>query len=113
MVSPTSHPHLHLREFISGIPKMYPGDTVWWHADMCHAVEVEHQGENEASVAYIAATPRTKQNETYIKRQLEDFLAGNPPEDFRCGPKEKDFKFFMGEAGILSGEAGRRPWGST
>ena len=64
-----------------------------------------------ASVAYIAATPRTEENKSYIKRQLENFLNGIPPEDFQKGPGEKTFKMFTGEAGILGGEAGRRAMG--
>ena len=111
LLSPSSHPHLRLRECMVGIPKMNPGDTVWWHADMCHAVEVDHNGDHEASVTYIAATPRTEQNKSYIKGQLEDFLKGNPPEDFRRGPGEKHFKLFTGEKSIVSGEAGRRAMG--
>lgn len=111
LLSPSSHPHLRLRECMVAIPKMNPGDTVWWHADMCHAVEVEHNGDHAASVAYIAATPRTEENKRYIKGQLEDFLKGNPPEDFRKGPNENTFKLFTGERGILGGEAGRRAMG--
>lgn len=112
LLSPTSHPHLRLHECMVGIPKMNPGDTVWWHADMCHAVEVEHNGDHEASVAYIAATPRTEENKSYVKRQLQDFLNGAPPEDFRNhGSRERDFKLFKGEAGILGDEAGRRAMG--
>ena len=78
---------------------------------VCHAVEVEHNGDHEASVAYIAATPRTEENKNYIKRQLQDFLSGNPPEDFVRGPGEANFKLYTGEAGILGGEAGRRAMG--
>ncbi|KIX05671.1 uncharacterized protein Z518_03643 [Rhinocladiella mackenziei CBS 650.93] len=111
LLSPSSHPHLRLRECMVGIPRMNPGDTVWWHADMCHAVEVEHNGDHEASVAYIAATPRTEGNKRYIKGQLEDFLQGIPPEDFRKGSREINFKMFTGENGILSGESGRRAMG--
>ncbi|KAJ9614904.1 hypothetical protein H2204_014303 [Knufia peltigerae] len=111
LLSPSSHPHLRLPECMVGIPRMNPGDTVWWHADMCHAVEVEHNGDHEASVAYIAATPRTEQNMNYVKHQLEDMLNGIPPEDFRRGSSEKTFKMFTGEKSNLGGEAGRRAMG--
>ncbi|EXJ57923.1 hypothetical protein A1O7_05346 [Cladophialophora yegresii CBS 114405] len=90
---------------------MNSGDTVWWHADMCHAVEVEHNGDHEASVAHIAATPMTEENKSYIKRQLEDFLNGRPPEDFCAGPAERSFMLRTGEAGLLGGEAGRKAMG--
>lgn len=33
-LSPSSHPHLRLRECVSYIPKMNAGDTVWWHTDV-------------------------------------------------------------------------------
>ncbi|KIX93494.1 uncharacterized protein Z520_10672 [Fonsecaea multimorphosa CBS 102226] len=111
LLSPSSHPHLRLRECMVGIPRMEPGDTVWWHADMCHAVEVEHNGDHEASVAYIAATPSTNENKRYIKRQLQDMLNGIPPEDFRRGPAEKNFHLYTGEKGLLGGDAGRRAMG--
>lgn len=33
-LSPTSHPHLRLKECLIDIPRVKPGDTVWWHADV-------------------------------------------------------------------------------
>jgi hypothetical protein len=36
IVSPASHPHLRLEECLVNIPRMQPGDTVWWHADVRH-----------------------------------------------------------------------------
>ncbi|KAF7561093.1 hypothetical protein G7046_g3041 [Stylonectria norvegica] len=110
LLSPTSHPHLRLHDCLVSIPPLNPGDTVWWHADMCHAVEVEHDGDEDASVAYIAATRRTEENDSYIKGQLQDFLNGVPPEDFRRGPGESEFKLFTGERGLI-GEAGRKAFG--
>ena len=113
-LSPTSHPHLRLQECMVNIPKMEPGDTVWWHADMCHAVEVDHNGDHDASVAYIAATPTTEVNKKYTKAQLKDFLEGRAPEDFRhelrTVSNEGEFKGFVGEAGILS-QVGRKAMG--
>ena len=34
LLSPASHPHLHLEETLMSIPAMEPGDTIWWHADV-------------------------------------------------------------------------------
>jgi hypothetical protein len=34
MLSPNCHPHLKLDTCMVDIPRMYPGDTVWWHADV-------------------------------------------------------------------------------
>jgi len=49
---------------------------------LCHAVDPEHNGAENASVAYIAACPTTPINKTYIKEQLRSALAGNPPHDY-------------------------------
>lgn len=78
---------------------------------MCHAVEVEHSGDSDASIAYIAATPMTPTNVRYIKSQLANFLSGKPPEDFRSGIDETKLKGYLGESGIPNGEAGRRAMG--
>ncbi|KAL2203178.1 DUF1479-domain-containing protein [Sarocladium strictum] len=80
-LSPKAHPHLRLKECMMHIPKMNPGDTVWWHTDMCHAVDPVHEGEGDASVVYIAACPSTAKNKAYVKTQLEAALAGKPPPD--------------------------------
>jgi hypothetical protein len=112
--SPSSHPHLRLRECMVNIPKMNPGDTIWWHCDMLHAVEVDHLGDHDASVAYVAATPTTETNKTYMKKQAAAFMdGGRIPGDFTAGKvdKEGEFKGWAGEAGILSGEAGLRAAG--
>jgi hypothetical protein len=34
LLSSESHPHLRLEEYLMRDPKMYPGDTVWWHTDV-------------------------------------------------------------------------------
>jgi hypothetical protein len=78
---------------------------------MCHAVEVEHSGQHDASVAYIAATPTTPTNIRYVKTQLQTFLAGGPPEDFPSGMDETKLKGYLGEKGIVNGEAGRAAMG--
>jgi hypothetical protein len=113
-LSPTSHPHLRLRECMISIPRMNPGDCIFWHCDMVHAVEVEHNGEHDACVAYIAATMSTEVNKDYIRKQLADFKEGRAPEDFRSERKrvgfEPGFVGWMGEKAILSVE-GRRAMG--
>jgi hypothetical protein len=91
------------------IPQVNHGDTVWWHADIVHAVEVEHNGAHETSVAYIAAIPTTDPNN--IKEQLRDILDGRPPVGFRRGTIEINFQGYLDERAILRGEEGRRALG--
>ena len=78
--SPEWH-DLSLRALVS-IPKLYPGDTVWWHPDLTHAVEDLHAGENFSNVMYIGASPLCKKNSDYLKIQGQRFLAGESAPDF-------------------------------
>ncbi|KAH7392003.1 hypothetical protein DE146DRAFT_617871 [Phaeosphaeria sp. MPI-PUGE-AT-0046c] len=84
-LSRTSHPHLRLDECLVYMPKVNSGDTVWWHCDVCHAVDTEHTGQGNAAVAYIGACPTTPTNKTYIREQLAATLAGRPPPDYAEG----------------------------
>ncbi|RMY98202.1 hypothetical protein D0862_07698 [Hortaea werneckii] len=81
-LSRTSHPHLRLEECLVHIPPIKAGDTVWWHSDLCHAVDPEHLGSQNASVVYIPACPSTPANSAYVRQQLDNILAGRPPPDF-------------------------------
>jgi hypothetical protein len=74
---------------------------------MCHAVEIEHSGENNASVIYIGAAPTTPANVLYIKDQYARFKNGKPPGDFEHSKDESKFIDYLGE-GILGSEAGRK-----
>ena len=70
-----------LRGLVS-IPKVNPGDTVWWHPDVVHAVEHEHQGSNVSSVLYIGSAPWCDRNVRYLERQTQPFLEGRSAPDF-------------------------------
>ncbi|KAG6914833.1 hypothetical protein DXG01_015054 [Tephrocybe rancida] len=49
MPTPELHPHLELDKTMTSVPKVYPGDTVFWHGDVIHAVEEEHTGTGDSS----------------------------------------------------------------
>ena len=70
-----------LRGLVS-IPKVEPGDTVWWHSDVVHAVEHEHQGSDVSSVIYIGSAPWCDRNMRYLERQKQPFLEGRSAPDF-------------------------------
>ena len=48
------------------IPEVMPGDTVFWHTDICHAVGDEHAGREYASVIYIGSAPDCAKNRAYL-----------------------------------------------
>ena len=72
---------LFLRGLIS-IPILNPGDTVWWHPDVVHAVEDKHLGRSFSNVVYVGASPYCKKNLDYAKKQAKKFLEGKSPPDF-------------------------------
>ncbi|MDJ0686419.1 MAG: DUF1479 family protein [Alphaproteobacteria bacterium] len=85
----TWHPDL-LDSLIS-IPLVEPGDTVWWHPDIIHSVEDEHNGANYANVIYIGASPVCEKNRAYALKQKETFLEGRSAPDFAAEDYEVDF----------------------
>jgi Protein of unknown function (DUF1479) len=54
-----THPHLRLEKTMISVPKVEPGDQVYWHCDTVHAVESHHGGASDSSVLYIPAVPLT------------------------------------------------------
>ena len=84
--------HSLLLEGLISIPKMYPGDTIWWHPDVIHAVEDKHLGKNFSNVIYVGSTPYCKKNLDYINKQSKKFLEGKSPPDFAPEDFEVNYK---------------------
>src|SRR5437667_164091 len=61
---------------------MQPGDTVFWHSDVVHAVENEHKGNGYSNLMYIAATVGCEKNSAYLAKQAPAFLSGKTLPDF-------------------------------
>jgi translation initiation factor 1 (eIF-1/SUI1) len=84
--------HSLLIQALSSIPLMEPGDTVFWHSDVVHAVENEHRGKGYSNVMYISSTPGCAKNTAYLAKQAPSFLSGKTPPDFAPDDFEVDFK---------------------
>ena len=91
-LSVNSKYHSLLLKALTSIPEMKPGDTVWWHPDVIHAVEDNHFGANYSNVVYVGSTPYCKKNLEYSKKQSEKFLLGESPPDFAPENYEVNFK---------------------
>jgi hypothetical protein len=76
---------------VCSIPLMQPGDTVFWHTDVVHAVENEHKGSAYSNVMYIGSTVGCAKNAAYTQRQAPAFIAGKTPPDFAPDNFEVDF----------------------
>ena len=87
-MSDQMHPGLELATSMVPIPKIHPGDMVFWHCDAIHAVDSVHRGQSDSSVFYIPAAPLCEVNVNYLARQREAFVHGIPPPDFPGGEGE-------------------------
>ncbi|KAK0472078.1 DUF1479-domain-containing protein [Armillaria novae-zelandiae] len=103
-----SHPHLRLEKTMTSVPKVLPGDTVFWHCDMVHSVEIEHTGKDDSCVMYIPSVPLTPMNKAYIERQRDSFLKGIRPPDFPPASKDEHDFVGIGLATDILEIAGRR-----
>ena len=84
--------HSLLLKGLISIPKMKPGDTIWWHPDVIHAVEDKHLGKKYSNVVYIGATPYCQKNLDYTIKQSKKFLEGKSPPDFAPEDFEINYK---------------------
>ncbi|CAB9527484.1 Protein of unknown function (DUF1479) [Seminavis robusta] len=84
--------HAPLLDGLVSIPTVEPGDAVWWHPDVVHAVESEHSGDGYSNVLYMGAAPLCDKNARYLQRQREHFQQhGKTPPDFCQGGIEVGF----------------------
>jgi hypothetical protein len=83
--------HSPLLKALSSIPVVEPGDTVFWHSDVVHAVENEHKGAGYSNVMYIGSSPGCAKNSAYLEKQALTFLDGRTPPDFAPDNFEVDF----------------------
>jgi hypothetical protein len=84
--------HALLKPAITPIPLVEPGDTVWWHSDIIHAVEDHHRGSGYSNVIYIGAAPYCGKNAAYLERQKATFLRGESAPDFSAENFEVEFE---------------------
>lgn len=84
--------HPDLMPGIVPIQTVGPGDTVWWHPDVIHAVGNEHRGQDYANVIYIGASPACSKNKAYAQKQAVAFSKGFSAPDFAAENYEENFK---------------------
>jgi Protein of unknown function (DUF1479) len=73
------------------IPAVRPGDTVWWHGDLYHAVGDATNDTRWGNVMYIGSSPRCPRNDMYAATLLDRFDAGLSPVDFPLDDFEAGF----------------------
>jgi hypothetical protein len=85
------HYHRLLLRGYGSIPRMEPGDAIFWHPDVLHGVEDAHRGTGYSSVMYIAPAPDCAKNRAYAKLQQPAFERGSSAPDFAPDDFEVDF----------------------
>ncbi len=105
--------HAPLLRAMVPIPLVQPGDTVWWHPDVVHAVEDANRGTGYSSVIYIGSAPDCAKNRAFLPLQQEAFLAGRSSPDFAPEDYEVDFAGRATEADLSPlgrQQMGFAPW---
>ena len=100
-----------LLDALTPIPVIEPGDAVFWHSDVVHAVEDEHKGAGYSNVMYIGSTVGCAKNTAYLARQAPAFLDGRTPPEFAPDDFEIDFAGRATEADLTP--LGRSQMGLT
>ncbi len=91
-LSVTERWHAPLLAGLVSIPRVEPGDTVWWHTDVAHAVEDVNRGSGYANVIYVGAAPSCAKNAAYLQKQKAAFLTGESPPDFAAENHEVNYQ---------------------
>lgn len=105
--------HGPLLEGLVSIPQMEPGDTIFWHSDVIHAVEDKHGGSGYSNVIYIGAAPWCAKNEAFAKKQAAAFIEGRSSPDFAAEDYELGFagRATLDDLSPLGQmQMGLRPW---
>lgn len=95
-----THPSLQLEKLMTPVPNVGPGDAVFWHCDMIHAVDPVHHGDHDSSVMYIPSVPLCDLNARYSLIQRESVLRGLPPPDFPGFPTGLGETTHVGKADV-------------
>jgi hypothetical protein len=111
---PKAMAYLMLRPLLDDVPEdnmcgVKPGDSVWWHCDMVHAVAPVRNQKGWGNVMYIPAAPWCAKNERYAESVRNAFLTGRSPSDFPEEDYEADWPNRFTEDQL--NETGRRGLG--
>ena len=76
------YPHLKQKETCISIPDVEKGDFVYWHTDIPHEVDKEHNGNGHSSVFYYGLTPLSISNIPVLLDSRKSFMANKSPVDY-------------------------------
>ena len=70
--------HAELTAALVSIPEVIPGDTVFWHPDICHAVDDEHAGSESPVSSTSDPRPTARKIVAIFQNSARRFSRGVP-----------------------------------
>ncbi|RLV92547.1 Uncharacterized protein YbiU [Spathaspora sp. JA1] len=103
----------HLQQGVVSIPDVQKGSFVYWHCDIPHEVDREHNGDGPSSVLYYGQCPLSIINIKTLLDTKQAFLNNVSPEDYRSQLSEEDKKkeFQGGDISHLKDDDSKRSMG--
>lgn len=105
--------HLQQNRSCVGIPDVKKGSFVFWHCDLPHEVDKEHNGPGHSSVFYYGQTPLSLVNIEALLDTKNAFLENISPEDYRSqlSDEEKKKEFQGADVKNIRNDEGLRSMG--
>lgn len=88
----TKSEHQLLFDGLCSLPTLAPGDSVWWHPDVVHAVEFANNSAVQSSVMFLGVAPDCARNRRYTAEQQVAFERGHSPPDFEPVHAEQHYQ---------------------
>lgn len=104
-------PHLRQAQSVVGIPDVNKGDFVFWHADIPHDVDREHNGPSHSSVFYYALTPLAAANIGTLLDTRKSWLGNVSPIDYRSQLPPGTKEYQGADTGNLKDDDSKRALG--
>ncbi|KAK6200109.1 uncharacterized protein RJT21DRAFT_40371 [Scheffersomyces amazonensis] len=82
--------HLRQEKEVISIPDVSKGSFVFWHADIPHEVDRQHNGDGHSSVFYYALTPLSLININVLLNTRHAFLHNKSPKDYSSQLSEEE-----------------------
>jgi len=105
--------HLNQAKSVVGIPDVKKGSFVFWHADLPHEVDKNHNGNSHSSVFYYAQSPLSVANINTLLDTKNSFIGNVSPIDYRTqlSPEQMEQEFQGADRSHVPNNEGLRSMG--
>jgi hypothetical protein len=105
--------HLNQAKSVVGIPDVKKGSFVFWHADLPHEVDKEHNGNGHSSVFYYAQSPLSVCNINTLLDTKNSFSNNASPTDYctQLTPEQMEQEYQGADRSHIPNDEGLRSMG--